>query len=331
LKKALLVLFASLLVGCVFTPVDVVVTQTMDAIRAQVKPSETPEQIDVKSSPTSLPSPTVTSTPRPHPGGDEVRRYLILGGDWRQHRAGSRYGNKTDVMILVQIRWDPDHEDRPATITMIQFPRNFYTPVENMADQWLFAVYRREEVFGTHYYFQQVFDVDLDGIFYISMDNFVTLVNSLMPLDFTILATVNDEGFYGCRRENCGEDLLAWIRNNDNNWGCPTYDCGDRQMRALLRIVDVIRIEAMDRPIDFLFDVWKVHKNLFETDLSTNSQIKDAIEIGYNLVHRDFLLQTYKLTESDTIIYGNTPLEVRGWIPVNPEDVKGWMTFVLGG
>ncbi len=255
-------------------------------------------------------------TPYPTAGGDTVHRYLFLGGDYRASRAGTEYGDKTDVMLLVQVRYNKD-ADNPARIDVIQFPRNFYTGVEAMDDMWLFHVWGKEGWPGLHYYFQQVFDVDLDGIFYVNMDRFVIFIDQIAPNGI-----MSDLGYLG------GEDLLAYLRDNDNNWGCPEYDCGDRQMRTLLHIAEHIKGMIKDDPFS-IFGLWEDLGWLFETDLTTLEQIEQGGHIAIDLIGRNYQVHVHKMTEAEGTVYNDTELNARGWVIAEGGDLPTWIQSIL--
>jgi len=255
--------------------------------------------------PTVTASPTITPTPTEEPA--RIYNFLLLGGDWRAHRQGTRYGDKTDVMLLVSIKME-----KPARISVVQFPRNFWTPVEAFPDMWLFHVYRREGFIGLHYYFQQVFGMDLDGIFYIHMDNFATLVDDVggVFIGGTIVQ---------------GEDLLAYLRDNENNWGCPEYDCGNRQYKTLLALGNAFHRYLRDDPIVAARVFVGRWGGLIETDWSAFDYFVLGAQIAWEVL-QGYEVEFYKLTRSGCIEYGDTPLEVRGWIVSG--DVKTWMQEV---
>jgi hypothetical protein len=283
-------------------------------------------------SPTETPSPlSPTSKPESPPKAtkfvvEEGERYnfLILGGDFRAHRAGTGRGNKTDVMLLLSIK-----DNEPVwDISIIQFPRNFYTPIQSFPDMWLFSVYGEEGAPGIHYYFQEAFNIALDGIFYVNMDDFVVVMDGLFPTGFVIPATDRDYGFIACNGESVGECALSWLRDNENNWGCPEYDCGDRQIRFLVNLGEAVKRQWKDQPLGFFEQLWDVGISTFiETDLSTWEQISFFIRIGVNLMFTDYQLHTYKLTESGTVIYGDTPLDVRGWVEAG--GTRTWLWEIL--
>jgi hypothetical protein len=223
-------------------------------------------------------------------------------------------------------------EDGPADIKIVQFPRNFYFYFgpETVAfpDMWLFHVFSREGWPGLHYYFQRVFDVPIDGMFYVNMDNFITFIDTMFPDGFAVPSMSDDWKISGASfAENgpIGKSLLAWLRDNDNNWGCPQYDCGDRQVRTVFAIAQALKGRFQDKPVDSILKTWDVYSELFETDLSTAEQIIQGAQLAHNLMNQDYTFSAYKLTEADGVEYGDTPLEVRGWIVTDQSAMQTWL------
>ena len=262
--------------------------------------------------PQAVPSVTVlvpTPLPEASPPVDPPDRYnfLLLGGDHTTHRIGTDYGDKTDVMLLVSILMED-----PTKITVVQFPRNLYVPVEAMEDQWLFHVYSREGFVGLTYYFQQVFDVDLHGIFYVHMDNFVTLVDGLGGLWINEVMS--------------GEQTLAYLRDNDNNWEHGVYDAGGRQFQVLNALAEKIKTRFHENALVTAKDLWGAYGNLLETDLSEFEQIHYLAELAWTIATKEYIVESVRLAEP-VVVRGETPLEVRGLVP--NENLKSWMSSVL--
>lgn len=263
------------------------------------------------------PVPTPTTPPAQLEVMDKPRvtNWLFLGGDYRAHREGTRYGNKTDVMLLVRIT-----ETNPVRIDIVQLPRNYYQPIPNMADFWLFAIYRAEGFVGLHYYFQEAFDVDLHGIFYIHMDNFLVLVDDAFPDGIDIPYSVS---------KMKGQDLLDYMRDNENNWtDCLYYDCENRQPRVLVALAVAAGAMVKDEPLRTANIFVKRWGKLFETDISSIDQWAAMMSMAWNIKQHDYTIHIHKLTQSGAISYGDTPLPVRGWKPTG--DVKSWFA-ALGG
>lgn len=264
-------------------------------------------------SPTST-IPVLPTVPQPEPISTEASNdmrfnFLILGGDYRKHREGTRWGNKTDVMFLVSI------EMTNYTVTVYQFNRNFYAPVEAMDDQWLFAVYDNEGFPGLHYYFQEVFDTALTGIVYVNMDNFTHIVDHL-------------NGLWIGGEPRSGEWVLAYLRDNDNNWGCGVYDCESRQFFVLLRLFEAVKQRFVeDDPLETASLLWEAYRDLVETDLSAFDQFHFLVNIAWHML-TDIPPQIngpIKMDQSDNFVYGDTPLEVRGWIIAPEGDAANWI------
>ena len=257
-----------------------------------------------------VPSPTSTQDviPVETPKKQQADRYnfLLLGGDYRSHRAGTNYGDKTDVILLVSILME-----EPTKITVVQFPRNLYVPVEAMEDQWLFHIYSREGFVGLHYYFQQVFDVDLHGIFHVNMDGFVSLV----------------DGFGGLWLNGGmdGEQTLAYLRDNDNNWEHGVYDAGGRQFQVLYALAEKVKTRFHEDALTTAKDLWGAYGNLLETDLSTFEQIHYLAELAWTIATKEYIVESVRLAEP-VVVRGETPLEVRGLVP--NEDLARWMGSV---
>lgn len=269
---------------------------------ATIPPSATVPTPTIISSPTSTQEATPVVTPQRY-------NFLLLGGDYRSHRAGTNYGDKTDVMLLVSILMED-----PVKITVVQFPRNLYVPVEAMDDQWLFAVYSREGFTGLHYYFQQVFDVDLHGVFYVNMDNFVTFVDAL--------------GGLWLNGGMDGEQTLAHLRDNENNWAHGVYDASSRQFKVLYALVEKVKTRFHEDALTTAKDLWGAYGVLFETDLSEFEQIHYLAELAWTIATKEYIVEAIRLADP-VVVRGETPLEVRGLIP--NEDLASWMTEVLDG
>jgi anionic cell wall polymer biosynthesis LytR-Cps2A-Psr (LCP) family protein len=270
-----------------------------------VVPPATPQVI--------IPSPSPTSTqdviPVETPKKQQADRYnfLLLGGDYRSHRQTG--GDKTDVMLMVSVLME-----EPTKITVVQFPRNLFVPVDSFPDMWMFHVYSREGFVGLMYYFQQVFDVDLHGIFYVNMDGFVSLVDGLGGL---WLNGVMD-----------GEQTLAYLRDNANNWNYGVYDAGGRQFKVLYALAEKVKTRFHEDALTTAKDLWGAYGNLLETDLSTFEQIHYLAELAWTIATKEYIVDSVRLAEP-VVLRGETPLEVRGLVP--NENLKSWMAEVLDG
>jgi hypothetical protein len=246
-----------------------------------------------------------TLTPTPAEGPERIN-FLALGGDMgpgRPQLAPGGAGDKTDVMLLVSIlRTDP------AQITIVQFPRNLWVP--QYRDQLLFEVYWQDGFEGIHSYFYDVFGITLQGVAYVDMPTFVKYVDDIGGVNIAGEPWMD------------GADLLAWLRDNDNNWKHGVYDVGMRQARALVAILDSVYKEFSAK--DFLV-AWRFFSKV-ETDLSA-LQFLDAAFVGYQSIQRGASV------EFDRLAY---PAIARGDIPIAPGraevatvDLREWMAEVL--
>lgn len=312
MKKILLFTLALLITACGL------VAQDVQGDPSPESPIGGGEEImpTLDGAPTAEPAPTATPEP-------DVEKYnfLLLGGDYRYHRRGTRYGDKTDVMLLAQITMTD-----PIQIRVVQFPRNFYFYFgpETVAfpDMWLFHVYGRSGFEGLEYYFDRVFGVELDAIAYIHMDNFIAFVDSLGPIQFNYYNADGKVVGGQINDEPAGEAVLAWLRDNDNNWGCPYYDCQSRQFIALRALAERVKTKFRESPIATAQLFWNEWSGLFKTDLSGFDSFVALMEIGWKVAESNYEITSDKLTQSGFIEYGDTPLEVRGWIVTDPDGLK---------
>lgn len=299
MKKTLLLMLLILLTSCI---VQTTVTPT-----SMLKPTVSPPPTKTEIQPTTTPEPE----PSPTEEGPSRTNWLILGGDFKAHRQGTKYGNKTDVIILVSVL-----ETDPVQVTMIQYPRNLYIEIPEMDNQWLFAVWGREGWEGLHYYWQQAFDVDLNGIFYINMDGFVKLIDDLGGLQMN-----SPEHWRDQNRIMNGEEVLAYLRDNLNQWGYGTYDREERTLRVMQSISHKVENLITD---DFfglaqvLFTRWH---GLVKTDITEIGQLAYLVSIGWQAKTNGYDVKTVQLEEPE-IVRGDTPLEVRGMIPST--DLSEW-------
>ena len=260
--------------------------------------------------PTNTPLPTgafvsFAKTPTPQPAIERFN-FIILGGDFRSTRENTGYGDKTDAMIVVSILMSD-----PVQITLIQIPRNLYVPVENFPDLWAFAVYRQEGFAGIHYWFQEVFDLTVQGIAYTDMDNFVRFVDD-------VLGGMSVGGDW-----RDGESVLEYVRND--LWGVQ-YDPEKRHFAVLLAIANRLMLRFTDDGLTTAKELWEF-RDLIETDISSFEQFHWIIETAYNVLHRGYDINFVQLTEP-TIKYGDTPTYPgRGYIA--NADLAEWMRMTL--
>jgi len=264
--------------------------------------------------PTPIPLPTIPTYPTPftiqrdpvfnEPVVDRTN-WLLLGGDYRAHRAGTGWGNKTDVMILVSIL-----ETRPLNISVVQFPRNLYVPVRGLEDQWLFAVWGRDGWTGLQLYFQEVFGASLDGIFYTDMDRFEVFIDDLGGI-----APVGSQKLSGA-------ETLIYLRDNHANWELGSYDAEQRAFRVLNAIWSRGFEYVTSDPIAAASLVLSRWGPLLQTDLDSLGDFYALAELAYRVKTTEQIMRFIQL-EEPYILRGDTPLEVRGMVP--SYDLELWM------
>jgi hypothetical protein len=264
------------------------------------------------------------------PEGPERFNYLVLGGDMgpgRPKDVSGGTGDKTDVMLLVSVLLT-----EPAEITIVQFPRNLYSPAY-IPDRLLFEVYWQDGFEGMRDYFADVFGIELDGIAYVDMPHFVKYVDVIGGVEVPFGGAPGGPGDAVCEggkwsstgRNTCvfdGASLLAWLRDNDNNWEHGVYDVGMRQHRALVAILDKVYQQFGNRD-------WKGVFALFdgvETDLGVVAFL-DAASVGYRALQHGTII-SYDRLAYPTIQRGNVPIEP--WrAEIAHFDLREWMAQVL--
>jgi hypothetical protein len=229
--------------------------------------------------PTSAPEPTRTN-------------WLLLGGDYREHREGTGWGNKTDVMVLVSIL-----QSDPVEITVVQFPRNLYVP-SSLGDTWMFAVWGQSGWDGLRTYFDEVFGIELTGIFYINMDSFVTLVDGLGGLVPWGLDRI----------DHSGEGILEYLRDNENNWGGTTYDQQQRVFGVLIALLNTLADRIKDEPVMTMKLLLENYGDLIESDLSTPEQFYWLAIVGGGILRNYNYVDRLIQLEQPYVIRGDTPI-----------------------
>lgn len=270
------------------------------------------------------PLPATPPTPEPPTGGplptadpEGVRwNFVALGGDWRPWRVGTAYGNKTDVMLIMSVLVPPKTED-PIEITMIQVPRNLYVPT-SLGDYWAFAIYGLFGFDGIHTYMEEVFGIDIIGVGYIHMQNFERLVDSF-PGDGLF---VEGEGVMD------GEEVLAYLRDNENSWDYGLYDYEGRHFKVLEALASRFKTEFHENALVTAANLWDNYGELFETDLTNFEQIHWLAELGWFIAVSEYDVVKVRLWEP-AIVYGDVPLEVRGWKEATPGYLKIWIQEVF--
>jgi hypothetical protein len=295
--------------------------------KAQMTPPTIEKAMATWFPPTAIP----TLMPSFTPEAAQVRwNFLLLGGDMgpgRPKPVSGGAGDKTDVMLLVTVLMNT-----PAEITIVQFPRNLWSPL--YPDHLLFEVYGQDGEAGMHEYFEKVFGITLHGVAYVDMRHFVEYVDLLGGVEIPFGGAPGGPGDAVCEggkwstsgRNTCvydGTTLLAWLRDNDNNWKHGVYDSGMRQHRALVAILDKVYQKFGDKDFEGVFALFSGVK----TDLSV-FQFVQAAGIGYRALHFG------AITSYDRLAY---PTIQRGDVPVPPGraevagdvSLKDWMAAVL--
>ena len=261
-----------------------------------------PEEFDLPQA-----SPTGTNTPLPvepmvtrTPGYAHRYNFVLLGGDYAEHRAHTGWGDKTDVMLIVSIFMSD-----PVEIKVVQLPRNLYTEVSEFPDLWAFAVYGEEGFPGVHYYVQEVFDLSVHGVAYINMDDFVKAVSEL-HLD--------------------GNALLEYLRDNENNWDYGVYDFEGRQYKVLRTITGTLIENFREDPVETAKDLWEFRRYI-DTDISAFEQLHWMVELAYEILDKGYEIEFVPLREP-AIAWEDTPIfPYRGFV-LNM-DLHSWMNGVL--
>lgn len=274
----------------------------------QLKVSVTPE-IEVVVIPTSTESVPIEIKPTPKP---QRTNWLLLGLDHRKHRVGMEEGNHTDVIVLVSIL-----ETDPIEITVVQFPRNLWVPIEDQDDQWLFSIYGNEGWQGLHHWFNRALGISLQGIFVINMDQWIFLIDDLGGLKVDTVSGLVDMD---------GEDTLLYLRDNENNWNFGSYDKEERVFRILESFWARGLTYIAEDPISAGQAAFNRWGDLFDTDLSNIEQIYWVFELGWKLKSNSTKV-TFLQLEEPVIERGDTPLPVRGMIPAI--DLRIWMECVM--
>jgi len=262
-----------------------------------------------------------TATPEPTPIGDGPRtrwNYLVLGGDLgpgRPKEAFGGAGDKTDVMLLVSVNLGT-----PSDVAVVQFPRNLYAPWSG-GERFMFEVYRADGPDGVRSYFLDVLGLDLDGMVYVDMAHFVELVDGLGGVDV---------GYFDLEQGETmahfdGVSLLAWLRDNDNNWGHGVYDADNRQHKALLALGMTAWEFAGEDPVKATQIAWDL-RDAFETDLGLIG-IAEATALAAQVYQSGWTVRFERLASPD-VERGPVPMEPgRGEVPTR--DLRLWMAEVL--
>jgi hypothetical protein len=196
-------------------------------------------------------------------------------------------------------------------ITVVQFPRNLYAPF-SYGDTWLFAVWDEYGWQGLHQYFQEVFEVTLQGVHYINMDGFVQIVD--------------DFGMDGTK-------TLAYLRDNENNWELGSYDAEQRVFNVLIDLWGVGSTYFLEDPIAATNVVYSRWGDLFESDLGSIEQLYWLFNLGWKVRNAEWDWRMIQL-EEPVLVRGVTPImqdekPMRGMIA--DTDLREWMRETING
>jgi hypothetical protein len=282
-----------------------VVTSSPDTPAAPAP--QTPEQAERE---TNTPEPTAQASPVPSPTDVPQRTsWLVLGGDNRAHRHGTGWGDKTDVMLLVSIL-----ETNPIDVVVVQFPRNLYVPWPGHDDVWMFSIYRSLGAQGLRQYVADVFGLVTQGLFYVDMDGFVSIVDDLGTAGYPLVA--------GGRKLN-GLQALAYLRDNDNNWNHGSYDAGQRVFGVFEGLVIGATSYLSDDPIIAVDQAVSEWGGIVETDQNV-LQMYFLARVGVKLLREDYQVRWVQLEE---------PWLMRGPTPIvqNEKPMRGMIANVPSG
>jgi hypothetical protein len=256
---------------------------------------------------------TVEAYLYPTPTPDDDITLVILGQDETSARCerGERCGagSHSDVFVIVHVA------DNKATAVLI--PRSLYVPpammlhgtgFEGESDIWSMAVYGLKGFEGVRMYVRVVFGLQVDGVFAINMDDFEALVDSVGGL------TVSTEAMDG-------SEVLAYLRDNENNWGCIVYDCEGR----IFSVATALRVKARDMLGQTILSLLSDPIIDIKTDMEWVAIVAGlaryvAFEVSGGTV--EYIRLWIPPLQSD-----DTPLEIRGLVPTRP--LYEWMAEVL--
>jgi hypothetical protein len=309
-------LYGSIVVVALAGLTTVLLTPSASPSPATMTPSTVEEAMATWFPATDTPQPANTPVP-PTPTFYDEYTFVILGQDetvercWKGERCGE--ASHSDVFVIVHVVM----ADTPYAVAVL-VPRNLYVPPEMMLhgsgaewDQpiWSMQVYGKLGYDGVHRFVNATFGLPVQGVFVTKMDRFTQIVDALGGL------TLRDKTM-------TGEQVLAFLRDNTNNWGCSTYDCEGR----IFEVATALRQQAAhDVVLGLLEGSLFTFDPLYETDLGAD-QILWLLGkyLGFEMQGgevRFVRLWTPEVERADT------PLNTRGMVPtVNLYD---WMAGVL--
>nr|NIM49976.1 hypothetical protein [Gemmatimonadales bacterium] len=184
-------------------------------------------------------------------------------------------------------------------------------------DVYAFAVYGRDGWDGVHRWWNFAFGVNLQAAFHVNMDGFVEIVDEVGP--------VWVEG-----EQMGGEDLLVYLRDNENNWGCEVYDCDGRQFKALLALYDRAREYITDEPFKaatFAVDRWG---GLVEASIQSIRQYAWVFGVAWEVKNSAPIVEFVQLADP-YVVRGDVPLEPgRAEVVAEGVDLHEWLLEVYG-
>lgn len=238
-------------------------------------------------------------TPAPHD-----LTFVILGLDRSDERCSRNERcfqfdpPHSDVFVILHVHYNK------ATIILV--PRSLYVPNVGF-EMWSMSVYGRRGTEGIKQYIDSVFGLHVDGVFAIDMSKFSLLIDNMGGLE------IPGEGPLPLS----GSELLAYLRDNENNWGCDTYDCEGRIFKVATAL--------QSRIADLLY--WTLgSEGWYETDVSFGMFL-GYLNRYYDFVRNFGVVEFVRLWRPDPLETNDTPLEIRGLVPIRP--LHGWVQEVL--
>lgn len=272
-------------------------------------------------SPSPVPDPPLetevpgTKTPPEDPG----LTFVVLGQDRtaarceRGERCTIYNPPHSDVFVIVHV------QGSKATVVLV--PRSLYVPPEMMLHgsgfewndpMWSMQVYGKLGAAGVRQYVSVAFDLEVDGVFAIDMDQFASLIDKMGGLEVGWSDGQTDQVAH-----LDGAGTLAYLRDSENNWGCAVYDCEGR----IFKVAKALQA----RVHDIIF--WTLGSyGLFEDDL-TFSEILGYVSRYYDFEKAEGTVEFVRLW-IPPLVTDDTPLEIRGLVPTRP--LYEWMAEVLG-
>lgn len=198
---------------------------------------------------------------------------------------------------------------------MIQLPRNLYVET-SLGNYWQFAIYKQFGFEGYQLYLLDVLNLAVPVVAYIDMQRFVPFIDEVLGGIW-----IPGEGILD------GEESLAYLRDNDNNWfNCLYYDCEGRQFKVLEALAQKVKTKFSESPMSTTEALWR-YRDFFETNIDDYQKLYYLIDAGWNVATSDYTIRYERLTQSGTVEYGDTPLDVRGWIESG--NIYKWVEEVL--